>query len=264
MGRTSGSPLVLEYSEAGTRSFVLRKEGFESDTVEVYIGLDEVTEVDVVLRPPGMGYIRGGSFSMGSDDGPDNERPQHEVVLDPFYIDRTEVTVDAYRRFDPAYDPSLSGDRLPATNVTWDEANRYCASLGKRLPTEAEWERACRGPKGRLYAYGDAYDASLAWTGKRMTEGPVEATTRQIETAGIYGLTGNVWEWCADWYDRDYYQESSAKDPKGPRFGVQRVFRGGAWYSNERYSKCTHRPGDVRKHRDPSIGFRCVKDLQER
>ena len=198
---------------------------------------------------------------MGTDAGDYNEKPAHPVSLAPFYIDLTEVTVGAFRQFRPDYRPPFAGTAMPAVNVSWETAWDYCRFAGKRLPTEAEWERACRGMQGRLYSYGKTYDPDRARTGQKMDAGPLAVRALPPGQGGIYGMAGNVWEWCADWYGRDYYRESPKENPRGPGRGVQRVFRGGAWYSNARYSRCTHRPGDVKKVRDVSFGFRCVRDL---
>ena len=261
MGVTSESPLVLEFTEPGDRSIHLHKDGFEKDTIQVYVGLDEFTEVEVVLRPPGIAFVRGGTSEMGSDRGADNERPPHDVVLRSYYVDRTEVTVARFQDFDPTFRPLFGHLSVPVTGVLWEEAKSFCESVGKRLPTEAEWERACRGPRGRDYSYGEAYDPVRGRTGMSMGDGPTEVGSFEPGSGGISDLTGNVWEWCLDWYDRDYYEQSPENHPTGPGNGTQHVFRGGAWYSNKRYSRCSHRPGEVEKNRDPSIGFRCVKDL---
>ncbi|MBT5831334.1 MAG: SUMF1/EgtB/PvdO family nonheme iron enzyme, partial [Candidatus Latescibacteria bacterium] len=158
------------------------------------------------------------------------------------------------------YRPAFLGDDLPATNISWQEAQAYCQSVGKRLPTEAEWERACRGGQGYAYEYGMPYDDQMARTGMGLDLGPVEVHT--LGDRGVVGLTGNVWEWCADWYDRDIYRKRLKGSFESPEKGDQHVLRGGAWYSNAQAARCTHRPGNVKKMRDPSFGFRCARDSE--
>lgn len=259
-GVTADSGLVVRV-QPGPLTIDLAREGYEPVTVEVALRRGEVYDLVQVLRPPGMVYVSGGAFEMGTDDGAFSERPAHTVALNPYYIDRTEVTAAAFGARNPGYRPSFRGEGMPATNVSWAEADAFCRATGKRLPTEAEWERACRGPNGSAYAYGDAFDTDLGRSGLDLAAGPVAVGNYPPGNAGTHDLTGNVWEWTADWYGRDYYRTSPDVDPKGPAEGERRVLRGGAWFSNASFSKCTHRPGNIRSHRDPSFGFRCVRDL---
>lgn len=260
MGTTADTGLVIVIKKVGPRFLDLSRSGYETDTSTVWVATDQTLVLDVVMHPPGMVWIRGGDFVMGWDGGAYNEKPEHKVTLAPFYIDRTEVSVLAFRAFNADYRPAFLGDDLPATNVTWQEAKAYCESVGKRLPTEAEWERACRGVQGDAYEYGMTYDATKARTGRALDAGPVGV--HSLGTGGLVGMTGNVWEWCSDWYDRDTYQKQSNGNFESPQKGGQRVLRGGAWYSNAQAARCTHRPGNVKKMRDPSFGFRCARDLE--
>lgn len=259
-GVTPDSALAVNVAP-GTIHLVLAREGYETVTSSFTIRRGDVIELDQLMQRPGMVFIRGGRFEMGTDSGAYNERPAHTVFLDPFYIDRTEVTVAAFRAYDPEYEPAFEGNTLPATDISWAEANAFCLSSGKRLPTETEWERACRGPGGNDYAYGVDFDTTLGRSGGKLDDGPVEVGTYPAGHAGVVDMTGNVWEWCADWYDRDTYRVSPSRNPHGPDSGEQHVFRGGAWYGNEAFSKCTHRPGNIRSQRDPSFGFRCAQGL---
>ena len=261
-GTTSDTGLVLTFPTAGHFRLALSRAGYEVDTSTVRIGLDEVLEIDVVMKVPGMAFIRGGTFEMGSEEGGYNERPVHRVFLDPFYMDLTEVRAADFRRFHPGYRSAFAGGDLPATNVSREEARDYCRSVGKRLPTEAEWERACRGARGTRYSYGDTYDPKRARTGLELGDKPAPAGSFLPGNGGLYDMTGNVWEWCSDWYGRDAYRRGAERNPRGPATGTQRVLRGGAWYSNARYAGCTHRPGNILKARDPSFGFRCAKDIE--
>jgi len=259
-GTTSDSLLSVSVSP-GPISLTLSRAGYDTVVVDFTVGRGEVYELDQVMRPPGMVFVRGGRFEMGDDAGSISERPAHPVRLRSYYIDRTEVTVDAFRRYQAGYSPEYAGADMPATNISWADADAYCRAKGKRLPTEAEWERACRGPHGRAYAYGDDYEVASARSGQKVSAGPAEVGTYLAGNAGAVDMTGNVWEWCSDWYGRDYYESSPVDDPKGPSRGRTRVLRGGAWFSNDSFSKCTHRPGNIRSQRDPSFGFRCARDL---
>jgi len=262
VGTTPDSSLSVAVP-AGKRSIRMSRDGLETVNTVLDVRRSEAIEIDQILRPPGMVYVRGGVFQMGADDGAYSERPRHQVRLSPYYIDRTEVTVGAYRTAVSSYDPPFSGANMPATNVSWTEAKSYCESQGKQLPTEAQWERACRGVRGSDYAYGDDFDPGKGRSGQSLSAGPVAVASYAEENADAFDMTGNVWEWCADWYDRDYYRNSPENDPQGPLTGERRVLRGGAWYGSVAFSKCTHRPGNIRSHRDPSFGFRCAQELNK-
>jgi formylglycine-generating enzyme len=259
-GVTTDSSMAISVS-AGDVQVRLRREGYVTEELVVPVRRGEVVEIEQVMRPPGMVYVRGGRFRMGADDGAFSERPAHDVALKPYYMDLTEVTVRGYREYASNYASSFAGGDMPATNIAWSEADAFCKSIGKRLPTEAEWERACAGPSGMNYAYGDTFDPDKGRSGVALKDGPAPVGSFSEQDARAQDLTGNVWEWCSDWYGRDYYRDSPVQDPKGSETGERHVLRGGAWFSNASFSNCTHRPGNIRSERDPSFGFRCVKDL---
>jgi len=202
-----------------------------------------------------MVLIPAGPFTMGSNDGLPNERPERIVTLDAFYIDQYEVTLGLYRKFleaakhdaPPTWDDeaaSTVGDR-PAIGMKWADAVAYCKWAGKRLPTEAEWEKAARGTDGRRYPWGHMqpfvdianYNRGV-WVSESIT---LVGVTSGLEGMSVrhglkeggkspYGLThmaGNAAEWVADWYERDYYQKSPDKNPTGPASGDKHVLRGG-------------------------------------
>jgi formylglycine-generating enzyme required for sulfatase activity len=262
MGTTVDTGLVVRIEKTEYHFLELSRLGYETDTSTVWVAPDQTLVIDVVMRPPDMAWIRGGEFVMGWNEGAYNEKPEHTVKMDAYYIDRTEVTVSDFRAYQPHYQPVFDGPDLPATNVSWQEANDYCRFVGKRLPTEAEWERACVGVQGYAYGYGMTYDEALARTGLPLDAGPVAVHTLRVGSSGLVGMTGNVWEWCDDWYDRDVYQKRLDGRTDLLTDGNQHVIRGGAWYSNAQAARCTHRPGNVKKMRDPSFGFRCARDLE--
>ncbi|MBI5410626.1 MAG: formylglycine-generating enzyme family protein [Nitrospirae bacterium] len=226
-----------------------------------------------------MALVPAGEFLMGSNDGESDAQPAHPVSLDAFWLDRYEVTTARYAEFlkvsqrdQPAeWDKVLpSHGKKPVIGVNWEDAEAYCTWAGKRLPTEAEWEKAARGTEGRKYPWGDAVPTDrLANYGKRAQGNvyhevlkPVGSYEAGKSPEGVYDLAGNVWEWVADWYDSNYYAKSPARNPKGPADGSGRVLRGGSW-GNE--------PSDVRSagrlwtrpmYRYAIYGFRCAQDAR--
>jgi formylglycine-generating enzyme required for sulfatase activity len=217
-----------------------------------------------------MVLIPAGEFTMGSNDGETDERPSHRVSISAFYLDKYEVTFDLYDKFCDATgrakpsDSGLGRGSRPVINVTWDDAKAYCDWAGKRLPTEAEWEYACRAGSTGKFSFGDDEGRlfEYAWysaNSGRMTH-PVGE--RSANAWGLYDMHGNVWEWCADWYDAGYYAASPVQDPTGAVSGKYRVLRGGSWY----YFAVGCRSA-FRFRYDPwdgSVGFRCAASPRAR
>jgi formylglycine-generating enzyme required for sulfatase activity len=212
------------------------------------------------------------------------ESPPHEVYLDAYQIGRYPVTVEEYRRFvdDEGYrnqrfwraggfgeseepevwDEQLRHPNRPVVGVSWYEAAAYCEWAGGRLPTEAEWERAARGLDKRRYPWGNEWpDATRAnyLMGKVGEPTPVGLYPRGATPDGILDLSGNVWEWVADWYEEDYYQKSPSSNPKGPEHGSFRVERGGSCYSDSSRLRAAYR--NRRGGRGQDFGFRCARDV---
>jgi formylglycine-generating enzyme required for sulfatase activity len=222
----------------------------------------------------GMVRIAGGPFIMGGGDEAD-ERPRHTVFVSSFFIDRDEVTRAAFAACvakGACRAPSIVGlddarSSLPVTGVSWEDARQYCAFTGKRLPSEAEWERAARGTDGRVYPWGNQADCTRANFGNYDGEGrcpsnpghPVAVGTFAREAA-IHDLAGNVWEWVADWYAVDYFARSPARDPKGPARGARRVVKGGACCSMFLLPRASNRMSFPPDYRDDDLGFRCARD----
>lgn len=218
----------------------------------------------------------------------DDEKPRHRVTLDAFWLDRTEVTntmfalcVAAGACHERTYSPYLWGVRLPNGTPYYgeaayredpvimldsDEAQAYCHWAGRRLPTEAEWEKAARGPATgsddeRLYPWGADLDcAHASYLG--CDQGPGEVTSHPLGASpyGALDLSGNLWEWVSDWYDPNYYQHSPAQNPTGPTLGEFRTIRGGGWHSNPAQLRITNRSTGKPEHStDGEIGFRCAQ-----
>jgi formylglycine-generating enzyme required for sulfatase activity len=225
-----------------------------------------------------MAVIPEGTFGMGSDSRQalEDERPKHEVWLDRFEIDLYEVTTGHYAAFlavDERPAPwqwesvnlGIHRDR-PVIGVDWHDANAYCRWAGKRLPTEAEWEKAARGTDGRRYPWGNqeptAAMANFA-LGARFSYSQVLMPVDQYDEGkspfGLYHMAGNVWEWTHDWYGADYYQTSQARNPTGPPDGQFKVLRGGSWSDLPKYLLAYGRfklpPGT----RNSYTGFRCAR-----
>ncbi len=224
---------------------------------------------------PGMVFVPAGPFIMGSARGEFDEEPRHRVELSAYFIDTYEVTNAAYNKCVDAgkcrhqrywRDPALNQPKQPVVAVGWKDGVRYCAWAGKRLPTEAEWEKAARGTDERLYPWGDEFNfrwANMHWDKDgHATTAPVGSFPQNVSPYGAYDMAGNAWEWTADYWSSLYYRKSPAKDPTGPDSGVRRVMRGGSWLYDVPFFLLAHNrsPGRpwIRKH---TVGFRCAKDL---
>lgn len=223
-----------------------------------------------------MVFIPEGLFPMGSKDFR-NERPVHQVFLDNFYIDQHEVTVSQYADFieksggePPAYWSALNVNVVsqhPVVRVNYKEATAYCESVGKRLPTEAEWEKAARGTDERLYPWGEQDPIQpLANFDKCCDHQAYSVLTSVGEKAegqspyGLEDMAGNVWEWTADWYDASYYHQSPDKNPEGPSVGELKAIRGGSWSNKAVEIRATNRHGLNPAQRHDNVGFRCAKN----
>lgn len=243
-------------------------------------------------------WIPPGTFQMGcvpdDRDCTTDELPRHRVTLSKaFWIGKTEVTLKAFQQFiqktrrrmppEPKATPfrTLSGradgiakefrpgpgkkEDRPIVNVTWDEAAAFCEFSGGRLPTEAEWEYAARGgqqdsiyPNGPSISRDEANYGSVG--GKDLWHYASPAGSFTANAYGLHDMAGNVWEWCSDWQDEDYYRNSPETDPQGPDSGVARAARGGSWGFGPKYLRTSIRvraaPGD----RSEDMGFRCVME----
>lgn len=232
-----------------------------------------------------MVFVPAGEFLMGSSDSDataaDDEKPQHPIHLDAFWIDQTEITYNEYERCvragacSPAtvHNKNFAGARLPVVGVNWYQAATYCQWAGARLPTEAEWEKAARGTDGRLYPWGNNFDGRRLnycdtncvadWRDRSADDGygytaPVGNYPEGASPYGVLDMSGNVWEWTADWYSPDAYAYSSYSNPGGPKQGLQRVIRGGSWYYRGPALRVARRHKDVPTSSYDNIGFRCV------
>jgi sulfatase modifying factor 1 len=250
--------------------------------------------------PKDMGCIPGGAFLRGRDEGPrGNERPQQTVHLQTFYMDKYEVTVEAYTACVKAgkckraktYYADYSRPKQPKVGVSWYNSRDFCRAMGKHLPTEAEWEKAARGTDGRLYPWGNKRatckeavikDHRGRSCGVKKLKGgkPYKGRTFVVGTRapnqyGLYDMSGNSWEWVADWYAGSYRRCGKAcqgVNPKGPCGGADRckgkyknkVVRGGSWYWDASYATTTYRRIHVPSNRPyHHFGFRCAASVEE-
>ncbi|MEE9256929.1 MAG: SUMF1/EgtB/PvdO family nonheme iron enzyme [bacterium] len=217
-----------------------------------------------------MVLVPAGWFIMGSDDGDENEKPRRRVYLDAFYIDKRPVT---NARFHAAgvsphqdYGEKFHGPQQPVVCVAWLQAKENCQKAGKRLPTEAEWEKAARGTDGRKHPWGNSWAPDkLIW---RKNSGdkthPVDRAVLTHESPyGAADMAGNVWEWVSDWYDKDYYRNAPDRNPQGPGSGRMRVLRGGSWnFDNAGDFRAAARVRNDPGYTDDDMGFRCAQDLK--
>ena len=255
-------------------------------------------------------YVPAGSFRMGSEDGNNDERPIHEVALDDFWLDQTEVSNARFAAFvaDASYQttaeaqgwgylfdggnwdvvsgadwrhpqgPGSSIDGLddhPVVLVNRADAAAFCEWAGGRLPTEAEWEYAARGPDNRLWAWGDEFlpdrvnycdhDCSASWVDLDVDDGytytaPIGSYPDGASWVGALNMTGNVWEWVSDWYAADYYHASPTRNPSGPDSGELGLLRGGSWVFEPRRLRATDRNSTNPNNAINDFGIRCAYD----
>ncbi len=236
-----------------------------------------------------MVVIPEGEFLMGTDKGRSNERPEHKVWLPAYAIDLVEATMGRYTRFLEAkgheapplwdFEAAAKVPERAAVGLAWHDANAYCKWAGKRLPTEAEWEKAARGTDGRRYPWGHMqpfidianYNRGV-WVSYEITLVDVETGVKGMSVRhgsktggrspyGLYHTSGNAAEWVADWYDRGYYRESPARNPKGPAEGKNHVIRGGAWADSPDGLRTTVRISAEPSYQDQTLGVRCAMDM---
>ncbi len=211
-----------------------------------------------------MVLVKGGTFQMGSNDGDSNEKPIHEVSVDDFYLSKYEVTQKQWVAImgnNPSY---FKGDNLPVESVSWNDVQQFIRKLNTktgvsfRLPTEAEWEYAARGGnKSKGYKYsGSDNVGSVAWYSGNSNNKTHPVGTKQPNELGLYDMSGNVWEWCADWYGGDYYSKSPYENPTGPATGASRVNRGGSWNDGAGGVRCANRNDSDPDSSDNDLGFR--------
>ena len=235
-----------------------------------------------------MVLIPAGAFIMGDDTGDDDEKPAHKVQVSAFYMDTRELTQKAYEALMEKNPSKIKQPENPVEQVDWYHAALYCnmrslkeglkacydpktlacdfEASGYRLPTEAEWEYACRAGTQTKYSFGDDTSKlrAAAWFKGNVNQAPHPVGQKSPNPWGLYDMHGNVAEWCHDIYSETYYQKKEANDPRGPATGDKRVLRGGSWRTSEDGCRSTARNSENPRFADAcfgsdAYGFRCVK-----
>lgn len=256
-------------------------------------GPDITIEESRVTTPAGTEHVQvfvpAGKFIMGTSDGPDNERPLHEVALDAFYIDKYEVTNTQYLAFAEATgaerpqfirEDAFNQPNQPVVGILWNFARDYCHWAGLQLPSEAQWEKAASGGDGRTYPWGDTPPTELQGN-FNFSSGPTEVGSfpAGVSPYGAHDMAGNVWEWAIDEYEHTYYNRSPVVNPvnlksEGLDDGPDRTLRGGGWFSTARNIRIPVRSSlaimDRQYEENPDvdntlmfarIGFRCARNI---
>jgi len=215
-----------------------------------------------------MVFVKGGTFQMGSNEGYSNEKPIHSVTVADFYIGKYQVTQKLWQGIMGNNPSHFKGDKRPVENVSWDDTQAFLRKLnaktGKkyRLLTEAEWEYAARGgastSSATKYA-GSNNIGEVAWYDGNSGSKTHEVGTKAPNQLGIYDMSGNVWEWCSDWYGADYYKNSPQNNPQGAKTGSYRVLRGGSWILSAKRCRSANRGGHAPTNSNGYYGFRLVR-----
>ena len=254
-------------------------------TLSDIYAFDKVTFLPITLQGVLFLPVSPGAFEMGSSDGMENEQPLHDVILDGFYMSATEITQSQYVEI-MANNPSFHRREMnPVEQVSWEDAVRFCNALsmieglqpsydeatwesdfssgGFRLPTEAEWEYACRAGTQSAFSSGDSEDALslVCWYNENSSGEPHPVGLKEPNEWGFFDMHGNVWEWCHDRYSPLFYSVSTQRNPTGPTDGTIRVKRGGSWFSGSDNCRSSFRGFSAQNTILNRNGFRVVKKL---
>jgi len=270
------TPYTTEFS-FGKHNVKLSKAYYENLTqsieINTYSKNINLNLESIIKEIPGMVFVKAGTFQMGSNDGQSDEKPIHTVTIDDFYIGKYEVTQKQWKEImgtsTSLSNPSnFKGDNLPVEQVSWIDVQYFIKKLNQktgkkyRLPTEAEWEYAARGGVETIhessqtkYAGSNNID-NVAWYTSNSGSKTHAVGTKQPNELGIYDMSGNVWEWCNDWYGGSYYKNRPQNNPKGASSSSERVNRGGSWTNDSVYCRVANRIGYSPTYIFGTLGFR--------
>ncbi len=241
-------------------------DGFLEENTKVIVEPNKEQSVTLVLKegetPPGMVLVPAGEFIMGENDRAPDESPRRKIFVPAFYIDKYEVTNEEFKKVFPDHTFPKGQERYPVTGVSWDEAVSYATRVGKRLPTEIEWEKAARGEDGREYPWGNEFSVEFCNTKEKNLDmpAPVGSYIGGISPYGCFDMAGNVYEWVADWYQK-YEGNQSIRKEYGQ---IYRVLRGGSFMTDKFDARCARRHFDRMDAKRVDYGFRCVKDVPKK
>jgi formylglycine-generating enzyme len=263
----NGKIIQIGIAKAGQKYDIL---SIGDDLIKIKIGSKEgyVDKILGKIEIISLIFVEGGTFQMGGDKY-DDEKPIHSVTVKSFYIGKYEETQKQWQDImgnNPSY---IKGDNLPVQNVSWNDVQEFIRKLNQRegtnkyrLPTEAEWEYAARGGnKSKGYTYSGSNNLNdVSWYGNNSNRKTHPVGLKQPNELGLYDMSGNVWEWCQDWYDANYYFTSPSNDPKGPQSGTSRVLQGGSSSLDDDYCRVAYRGSNKPDVRYNIVGFRLLRE----
>jgi formylglycine-generating enzyme required for sulfatase activity len=271
-------------TELAQRAHIERDSG--NETVEQYIkrmsegkeksGWKDALNVDLkkieYKQEGGIDFvkIKGGEFLMGSTDkaGENNEHPRHTVTFDSFYLSKFEITQKQYYDIIGENPSKFKGENLPVENVSYEDALKFCIKFSQkyniklRLPSEAEWEYSCRAGSSTEYYWGESFSGVFCWNYSNSNNKTYPVGSKIPNAWGLWDMSGNVAEWCSDWFGEDYYSISAERNPQGSLSGRERIIRGGSYYDDSYGMRCAVRNSGRPSSRNSLTGFRVVLVFQ--
>ncbi len=260
--QTQKTPLQLQLVP-GEYLVTVSADGFLEEHTKVNIQPNREQSITLVLKegetPPGMVLVPAGEFIMGENDRSPDESPRRKVFVSAFYIDKYEVTNEEFKKVFSDHNFPKGQERYPVTGISWDQAVSYATRVGKRLPTEIEWEKASRGEDGREYPWGNEFSSAFCNTKEKNLDmpSPIGSYIGGVSPYGCFDMAGNVYEWVSDWYQR-YEGNQSIRKEYGQ---IYRVLRGGSFMTDKFDVRCARRHFDRMDATRADYGFRCVKDV---
>lgn len=260
--RTEKTPVKIRLAP-GLYIIGVQAKGYVEAEERLTLAANEERTVNLTMLPgdvpEGMVLVPAGPFIMGANESAPDESPRREVNLDAYYIDKFEVTNARFKAVFPAHTFPKGQEEFPVSNVSWNQATEYARSIGKRLPTEAEWEKAARGTDGREFPWGRDFNPDFCNTKERDIGDCLKpgSSLGGVSPYGCFDMAGNVYEWVQDWYEAYPGNTQVTKD-----YGqIYRILRGGAYTEPQFQARCARRHFDRMDAKKPTYGFRCAKDV---